>query len=101
MLEPSIAFGRDDRLGAGLQDGIVEAVGIIGAVGKDGTRAVALDEVLGASDVVFLAWSGDQAQWIAQSIAGGVQLGAQPAARAAKALGMSPPFDLAAPAACW
>ena len=100
MLEPAISPGRDDRLGAGLQDDIVEAVGIIGAVGEDGTRAVTLDEILGAADVVFLAWPGDQAQRIAQSVAGGVQLGAQPAARAAKTLGMSPPFDLAAPAAC-
>ena len=69
----------------------MEAVGIIGAVGEDGTGAVVLDEVLGTADVVFLARPGNQAQRIAQSVAGGVQLGAQPAARAAKTLGMSPP----------
>lgn len=96
VLVPAIALGRDDRFGAGLQDGIV------GTIGEDGTGAIALDEVLGTTRVVFLAWPGDQAQRVAQSVAGGVQLGAQPAARATKTLGMRPPpFDLAAPAACW
>lgn len=101
VLDAAIAFGRDDGRGSGLQNAVVEAVGVIGAVSQDVAGAEALDQIGGALDVVFLTWSSDQAQAIAQTVGGGVDLGAQSATRAAKALGMSPPFCQRAPAACW
>jgi hypothetical protein len=51
-------------------------------------------------DVIALARGADQSDWIAKRIAGGVDFGAQPASRAAQALGIRPPFALRAPAAC-
>ena len=42
-----------------------------------------------------------QAHRVAQRVGGGVYLGAQAAARAAQPLGIRPPLDRRAPAACW
>jgi hypothetical protein len=49
---------------------------------------------------VALSGRADQPNRIAERIAGGVDFGAQAAARPAQALGMRPPFCRRAPAAC-
>ena len=75
-------------------------VGIIALVGNGRAGIEAVDESVRKGNVVALPWSTDQADRIAEGIAGGMDLGAQPAPRPAQALGIRPPFSLRAPAAC-
>lgn len=75
-------------------------VGVITLVGDRGAGFEAVEEILREGDVVTLARTGEQADRIAERIAGGMDLGAQPAPRPAQALGIRPPFALRAPAAC-
>jgi hypothetical protein len=56
-----------------------------------------IDQRLGLGDIVALPGREDQADWVAQSIDGGVQLGGQAAARAADRTIFKPPF---LPVAC-
>jgi hypothetical protein len=55
VLDATVALRRDNGRRAGLQDAVVEAVGVIGAVGQDMAWAETFDQVVGAADVVFLA----------------------------------------------
>lgn len=100
VLIATIALGRDDRRGLGVQDAVMEAIGIIGTVGQDIVGFKSLDQVIGAADVALLPWTTDQADRIAKTVGGGMDLSAQPASGPAKALGIRPPFSLRAPAAC-
>jgi hypothetical protein len=75
-------------------------IGVVALVGDRDVRGEALDQLMGEGDVVALAWRADQAHRIAQSIAGGMDFGAQAATGATKALGIRPPFCRRAPAAC-
>jgi hypothetical protein len=76
-------------------------VGIVALVADRGARLEALDKVMCEGDVVTLPRCTNQAERIAERVASGVDLGAQPASRPAQALGIRPPFSLRAPAACW
>lgn len=91
----------DDRLGAFLNDGVVEVLGVVGGVGDDRSWSEAFDELGRPQDFALLTWTTDQARRISQRVGGGVDLGAQAAAGAAQPLGIRPPFFLRAPAACW
>jgi hypothetical protein len=75
-------------------------IGVIALVADRGSRIEAIDKLMCEGDVVALARRADQAERIAERVAGGVDLGAQPASRPAQALGIRPPFSLRAPAAC-
>lgn len=96
----AVALGRDDDPRSGFGDPIDEMVGVIALVGQRGLGLKALDEIVGEGDIVALARRADQADRIAERVAGGVDLGAQAAQRPAQALGIRPPFSLRAPAAC-
>lgn len=76
-------------------------VGVVALVGDCRFGLDAVDQVMGKGDVVALAGRGDQADGKAQRLGGGMDLGAQAAARPAQALGIRPPLTLRAPAACW
>jgi hypothetical protein len=99
-LDLAVSFRRDDDLCAGLGHPVDEMVGIIALVGDGRARDEAVDKIMRKGDVIALPRSPDQADRIAQRIAGSVDFGAQPAARPAQALGIRPPFALRAPAAC-
>ncbi len=99
-LHPAVAPGRDDGLGAGSGDTVNQMICVIAFVGERRLRLDGLDEFMGESDVVALSGAGDQADRVAQRIAGGMDLGAQSATRATQAMGIRPPFSLRAPAAC-
>ena len=99
-LDPSVALGRDDDLAAAVGDPVCEMVGIVSLVGDGRLRIEAVHEVVGERDVIALARRADQADREAERLGGGVDLGAQPAARPAQALGIRPPLTLRAPAAC-
>lgn len=99
-LDLAVALGRDHHPGAGPGESVAQMVGIIAFVGDGGVGLDALDELVGEGDVVALAGRADEADGIAQGIAGGMDLGAQAAAGAAQALGIRPPFIRRAPAAC-
>jgi hypothetical protein len=75
-------------------------VGVVAFVGDGRLRVEIGDEIVREGDVVALTGRGDQPERIAESIAGGVDFGAQSAARPAQALGIRPPFSRRAPAAC-
>jgi hypothetical protein len=75
-------------------------VGVIALVGNGASRLEAVDQFMREGDVVALSGARDQADRIAERIACSMDLGAQAAARPAQALGIRPPFDRRAPAAC-
>lgn len=99
MLVCAVATGRDDRFATLFVDQVVEAVGIIGAVGQDLLAMQATDQVASGCHIVLLARPQDEAEWQAERIDYGVNLGAEPAARAAECLGLSAPLFTRAPAA--
>jgi hypothetical protein len=76
-----------------------EMVGIVALVGDGGACGDAVDKIVHEGDVIALPGSTDQTNRIAEGIASGVDVGAQPAPRPAQALGIRPPFALRAPAA--
>lgn len=96
----SVALGRDDDFGSRPVDTVDEAIGVVAFVGDGGAGLEALDKIMGKGNVVALPGAGQQTHRIAERIAGGVDLGAQAAARPAQALGIRPPFERRAPAAC-
>lgn len=75
-------------------------IGVIAFVGNCAFCLEAVDELMRLGDVVALPWTCDQANRKPECIARGVDFGAQAAARPAQALGIRPPFDRRAPAAC-
>jgi hypothetical protein len=75
-------------------------VGVISLVGDSGIGVDTVDQIMGKGDVVALAGRADQADRKAERLGGGMDLGAQAAARPTQALGMSPPFERRTPAAC-
>jgi hypothetical protein len=74
-----------------------EFVGVVSLVGDDMSRDNAVDEGFCLRAVVDLTGRRDQAQRVAESIDGDVDLGRQPATRASDCLILRPPFP---PAAC-
>lgn len=90
----------DDEFSPGIEDGIVQVVGVVAPVGDDRAGCEALDQGVGLDHVALLAGAEQQADGVAQGIGGGVDLGGQAAFGAAQALGMCPPFSRRAPAAC-
>lgn len=76
-------------------------ISVIAHVGQQGIGIDAFDEIMGKGDIVALSGRADQAERKAERVCGGVDFGAQPAARPAQALGIRPPLTLRAPAACW
>jgi len=75
-----------------------DPVGVICLIGDDVLGREAFNQGFGLRAVVDLAGSEKKADRIAERIDGDVDLGAQPAARAAERLNVGPPFP---PAACW
>jgi hypothetical protein len=76
---------------------VAELVVVVSLVGNDVIGVEAVDQGFSLRAVVDLAGGRDQAQRIAQSVDGDVDLGGQAAARAPDCLILSPLF---APAAC-
>lgn len=99
-LDLAVALGWDDDLCAAVGDLIHKVVSIVTLVREGEVGVDTLDQVVGEGDVVALAGRADQAQRQAERFGGGVDLGAQAAARPTQALGIRPPLTLRAPAAC-
>lgn len=99
MLIFAMAAGRDDRLAALLVDEIVQAVGVVGAIGQNLAGRDATDQIAGGRHVILLARAEDEADRQAKRIDYGVDFGAEPAARAPESLGLSAPLFTRAPAA--
>lgn len=99
-LELAVALGRNDDPSCGSADVVDQMIGIVSLIGQSSLRLKTLDEVVGEGDVVALTRCADQAERIAERIAGGVDFGTQSTPRPAQALGIRPPFTLRAPAAC-
>lgn len=100
-LDLAVALGRDDDLGAVSSNPVGEMVGIVSLVGEGRAGLDTVDQLMGEGDVVALAGRGDQSDRKPERLGGGMDFGAQAAARPTQALGIRPPFALRAPAACW
>ena len=89
-----IALGRDDRLDAGGGKLRTDGVGVITFVGEQRVDPVAKhpEQRAEALHVVRLARRQDEAERPTVSIAAGVELGGEAAARPAKPLGLLIPF---------
>ena len=75
-------------------------IGVVAFVGDGSGCDEAFDQIMRKGNVVTLPRRADQAQRIAERIAGGMDFRAQAAAGAAKTLGIRAPLFLRAPAAC-
>ena len=96
----AIALWWDDDPGSHCIDAVDEMVSVVAFVGDRGVGLETVDKIMRKRDVVTLARTGQQPHRVAERIASGVDLGAQSAARPAQALGIRPPFERRAPAAC-
>jgi hypothetical protein len=90
--------GRDHGNGVLFGDGLTERLGIIAFVTEDMMGWQIGDQGFGLGDVTDLPRREDEPQGVAQSIDDCVDLGGQPAPRAADRASFRPPF---LPAACW
>jgi hypothetical protein len=99
-LELAVTLWRDDNFGARFGDAIDKVIGIVSFVADGGIGVEAIDQVMSEGDIVALAGRANQADRKAERLGGGVNLGAQAAARPAQTLGIRPPLTLRAPAAC-
>ena len=99
MRASSLGARWDDGDGPGLEDCIVEVLGVVGSVSDDVGRFQAGEQLSPVDDVAPLSWRQDQSDWKAQSIGYGMDLGAEAASGPAKALGLSAPLLIAAPEA--
>jgi hypothetical protein len=75
-------------------------IGVVAFVGDRSICDEAFDQIMRKGDVVALPRRTDQAYWIAERVAGGMDFRAQAAAGAAKTLGIRAPLFRRAPAAC-
>ena len=75
-----------------LEDNVVEAIGVVGAIGDDLTGGDPGHELAGRRHVILLTGSDFEANRQAESIYDGMKLGAEAAARAAESLGLRSPF---------
>lgn len=99
VLMSALRHGRNDRGRVVVEDGVVQAVGVIGAIGEDIAGLETVDQCFSLADVAILPRRTDQAQGITQSLDSGVDFGGQAAFGPTQALGIRPPFSSLAPAA--
>jgi len=81
--------------------GVAQVAGVVSLVGDHGIWFEAVQQFVAARHVVALSRPEQQAHRVAQRVGGRVYLCAQAATGTAKPLGIRPPFDRRAPAACW
>ena len=98
---PSAIWPRgNDRLSALIKDRVVEVLGIVGAVGNHKAAGNAVDKRRAIQDLTAVARACGQPSGVTQGVGGNMELGGQSPFGPTKALGIRPPFSLAAPAAC-
>lgn len=90
---------RDDRLSTLIEDDIVKAVSVIGAVGKDLAASQSRDQSAGGRHVVLLAGADLKTDRQSERIDYGMELGAETATGATESLGLRSPLFRRAPAA--
>ncbi len=81
-----VAMRWNDGLSAGSFDDLNEGIAVIALVGDDRLGGYGFDQGSALGDVGHLASGQDQPEWIAQRIHAGMDLGDQPAPRAADRL---------------
>ena len=100
MLMSSMSARRNDRLAALVEDKIVQAVSVIGAISQNLPGGQTTDQITGRSHVILLAWPERKPHRQAKCVYDSVDFGAEPAARASKSLGFNAPLFIRPPAAC-
>lgn len=96
----SVSLRWNDDYGLHLGDLVEEMIGAIAFVGHCVLCLETVDKFMRIGEVVALPRTCDQANRKPECIACGVDFSAQAAARPSQALGIRPPFDRRAPAAC-
>lgn len=66
----------DYRFSTGIQDGVVEVVGIISAVSDEEAAWNALDQASGKKHLAAMTGAGDEASGVAETVGRDVELGA-------------------------
>ena len=94
-----MAAWRDDGLTALGMDQDAQAVGIIGAIGKNLLCGQSSDQVASRRHVVLLSGTEHEAHRQTKGIDYGVDFSAEPASGAAESLGLNAPLFTRAPAA--
>ena len=74
-----VVSGRNDRRCTGVQDCIMEVLGVIGPVSDDGLTGDVLDQGRSVEHITAMARASDQADGIAEAVGCGVELGTQAA----------------------
>lgn len=85
----AMAAGRDDRLAALLADEVVQAIGVVNAIGLNLTRRNTTDQIAGWRHVVLLTGAENEADRQAEGIDCGMDLGPDPASESPESLGLS------------
>ena len=73
---PSPGSWRNDGNGPGVENGIVEVLGVVGAVGEDVARFDTIQQILAVDHVAAMAGREHEAHRQAQRIDGGMDFGA-------------------------
>jgi hypothetical protein len=82
----AVGLGRNDRSNSSLGEGVDERVGVVRLVAKQCVWIGVVDQRLGASKIMSLAWREHQRDGIAQGIDKRVNFGGQSTARSADRL---------------
>ena len=94
MLVCAMATGWDHRLAALLVGEVVEAVGIVGAIGQHLARRDTTDQVACGNHIVLLAGAEAETDRQAERIDYGMDLGAEPASGTPESLGFRTDCEL-------
>ena len=95
----AVLAGRDHRFGLFLGNPVQEFFRVIRAIRNHPLKIKLGNQVFGLGDIMALPAGQQKAQWVAQSIYAGVDLGAEPAPAASERLAFLPTPFFAAPAA--
>lgn len=95
-----MATRRDDGFTALIEDDVVQAIGVVGAIGDHLGGRQALDQITSWRHVVLLTGPDLETDRQAERVYDGVELGAEAAAGATESLGFRSPLLRRAPAAC-
>jgi hypothetical protein len=79
-------MGRDDSLGFLCLDGVEDGVAVIGAIGEYGLCFDPVDQTERFGRIAGLACGQAETEWVAERIAGSMDLAGKAATRAAKSL---------------
>ncbi len=95
----AVTAGRNDRLSALIENDVMQAIGVIGPIGKDLACVQISDEFTGGRHIALLTGPQFEADRQAERIDDGVDFRSETASRATESLGLHAPLFRRPPAA--